>query len=81
MLVKGTCIETHEQVMFYDTDAGGVVHNIAYLRFIEKNRTLLASELGLNYKAMATSGIYGAVIRIEIDYRRPGLLGDNLKVR
>ena len=30
---------------------------------------------------MATSGIYGAVIRIEIDYRRPGLLGDNLKVR
>ncbi len=81
MLVKGTCIETHEQVMFYDTDAAGVVHNIAYLRFIEKNRTLLASELGLNYKEMATSGIYGAVIRIEIDYRRPGLLGDNLKVR
>ncbi|HAA87367.1 MAG: thioesterase [Verrucomicrobiales bacterium] len=67
--------------MFYDTDAAGVVHNIAYLRFIEKNRTLLASELGLNYKEMATSGIYGAVIRIEIDYRRPGLLGDNLKVR
>ena len=23
------------QVMFFDTDCGGVVHNIAYLRFIE----------------------------------------------
>jgi len=67
--------------MFYDTDAAGVVHNISYLRFIEKNRTLLASELGLNYKEMASSGIYGAVIRIEIDYKRPGLLGDDLRVR
>ena len=79
--MKGPCIETQEQVMFYDTDAAGVVHNISYLRFIEKNRTLLASELGLNYKEMASSGIYGAVIRIEIDYKRPGLLGDDLRVR
>ena len=30
---------------------------------------------------MASSGIYGAVIRIEIDYKRPGLLGDDLRVR
>ena len=32
--------------MFFDTDAGGVVHNIAYLRFIETNRSLLAEKLG-----------------------------------
>jgi|TARA_B110000116_G_C16800859_1_gene570500 YbgC/YbaW family acyl-CoA thioester hydrolase len=79
--VKGPRIETREQVMFYDTDAAGVVHNISYLRFIEKNRTLLGSELGLDYKEMAGSGIYGAVLRIEIDYRRPGLLGEDLQVR
>ncbi|NRB43250.1 MAG: acyl-CoA thioesterase [Verrucomicrobiales bacterium] len=66
--------------MFYDTDAAGVVHNISYLRFIEKNRTLLGSELGLDYKEMTVSGIYGAVLRIEIDYRRPGRLGENLQV-
>jgi len=79
--VKGPRIETREQVMFYDTDAAGVVHNISYLRFIEKNRTLLGSELGLDYKEMAGSGIYGAVLRIEIDYHRPGLLGEDLQVR
>jgi YbgC/YbaW family acyl-CoA thioester hydrolase len=80
-MVKGPRIETREQVMFYDTDAAGVVHNISYLRFIEKNRTLLGSELGLDYKEMAGSGIYGAVLRIEIDYRSPGRLGENLQVR
>ena len=78
--MKGPRIETREQVMFYDTDAAGVVHTISYLRFIEKNRTLLGSELGLDYKEMAVSGIYGAVLRIEIDYRRPGRLGENLQV-
>ena len=79
-MVKGPRIETREQVMFYDTDAAGVVHNISYLRFIEKNRTLLGSELGLDYKEMSGSGIYGAVLRIEIDYRRPGRLGEDLQV-
>ena len=79
-IVKGPFIQTQEQVMFYDTDAAGVVHNISYLRFIEKNRTLLGSELGLDYKEMAGSGIYGALLRIEIDYLRPGRLGEDLQV-
>ena len=51
-------IETEEQVMFYDTDAGGVVHNIAYLRFVEKCRTLLGGKLGLDLGQMADSGLY-----------------------
>jgi acyl-CoA thioesterase FadM len=37
-------IRTEVQVMFFDTDCGGVVHNIAYLRFIEIARTLLAEQ-------------------------------------
>ena len=41
------------QVMFFDTDCGGVVHNIAYLRFIEIARTLLAEKLGLPLAEMA----------------------------
>src|SRR5438270_13792411 len=40
-------IRTEVQVMFFDTDCAAVVHNIAYLRFIEIARTLLAEELGL----------------------------------
>src|SRR6266404_2875569 len=40
-------IRTDVQVMFFDTDCAAVVHNIAYLRFIEVARTLLAEQLGL----------------------------------
>src|SRR5437879_12037997 len=40
-------IRTEVRVMFFDTDCGGVVHNIAYLRFIETARTLLDEQLGL----------------------------------
>ncbi len=47
MNVPGPRIRTEVQVMFFDTDCGGVVSNIAYLRFIEIARTLLAEELGL----------------------------------
>ena len=35
-------------VYFFDTDAGGVVHNLAYLRWIEAVRTDLAEKLGVS---------------------------------
>jgi YbgC/YbaW family acyl-CoA thioester hydrolase len=73
-------IITPVQVMFFDTDAGGVVHNIAYLRFIETARTLLAVQLGMDWAMMARTSVYPVVIRTEIDYRRPALLGDELEV-
>jgi YbgC/YbaW family acyl-CoA thioester hydrolase len=64
--------------MFFDTDCGGVVHNIAYLRFVEVARTLLAGELGLPLEQMATSRRYPVVVRTEINYRRGATLGDRL---
>ena len=41
-------ILTEVQVMFFDTDCAAVVHNLAYLRFIETARTLLAEQLGIS---------------------------------
>ena len=73
-------IRTQVQVMFFDTDCGGVVSNIAYLRFIEIARTLLAEELGLSLTAMAENQKYPVVVRTEIDYRRPAKLGDKLVI-
>jgi len=73
-------IETPVQVFFFDTDCAGVVHNIAYLRFIEVARTLLAEELGLGLSQMAQSQKYPVVIRTEIDYRSAAMLGDRLVV-
>ena len=73
-------VQTAVQVMFFDTDCGGVVHNIAYLRFIEIARTKLAEELGLALVDMSTSKRYPVVVRTEIDYRRPATLGDELSI-
>jgi YbgC/YbaW family acyl-CoA thioester hydrolase len=68
------------QVMFFDTDCAAVVHNIAYLRFIETARTLLAAELGWSLAEMARSQQYPVVVRTEIDYKRGAGLGDVLAV-
>jgi YbgC/YbaW family acyl-CoA thioester hydrolase len=73
-------IATEVQVMFFDTDCAGVVHNIAYLRFIEVARTLLAEELGMGLVGMSERGVYPVVVRTEIDYKRPAKLGDRLVV-
>ncbi len=73
-------IQTDVQVMFFDTDCAAVVHNIAYLRFIETNRTLLAEQLGLPLRQMTEEKKYPVVVRTEIDYRRAAALGDRLLV-
>lgn len=77
---KLPCVQTEVQVMFFDTDSGGVVSNIAYLRFIETARTLLAEELGLRLVDMAIKQQYPVVVRTEIDYRRAAKFGDRLLI-
>ena len=74
-------LETREEVMFFDTDCGGVVHNLAYLRMIETCRTRLAALMGMNLKAMAQTREFPVVTRSEIDYKRPAMLGDWLLIR
>ena len=78
--MAGPRIRTDVQVMFFDTDCGGVVSNIAYLRFIEIARTHLAEELGLGLVEMAEKQTYPVVVRTEIDYRRAAKLGDRLVI-
>ena len=73
-------IRTEVQVMFFDTDCAAVVHNIAYLRFIEIARTLLAEQLGMGLTQMAEDQRYPVVVRTEVDYRRPAKLGDKLLI-
>ncbi len=71
-------IETREEVMFFDTDCGGVVHNIAYLRMIETARTRLAAGMGMKMREMAQTQLFPVVVRTEIDYKKPARLGDEL---
>jgi YbgC/YbaW family acyl-CoA thioester hydrolase len=73
-------IITREEVMFFDTDCAAVVHNLAYLRMIETARTRLAAQLGMKLREMSQSQLYPVVLRTEIDYKKPALLGDELEV-
>ncbi len=74
-------ISTEVRVMYFDTDAGGVVHNIVYLRFIETARTLLAIQMGMDFKEIERTGVHAVVTRTEIDYKSPARLGDVLLVQ
>jgi acyl-CoA thioester hydrolase len=68
------------EVYYFDTDAGGVVHNIAYLRMIEIARSHLAASLGWTLEEMGRTGLVPVVARTEIDYLKPARLGDKLTV-
>ncbi|MFT6180136.1 MAG: YbgC/YbaW family acyl-CoA thioester hydrolase [Paracoccaceae bacterium] len=74
-------LTTEEEVMFFDTDCGGVVHNIAYLRMIETCRTKLAGLMGMDLATMARTELFPVVVRTEIDYKSPARLGDTLEIR
>ena len=73
-------MNTREEVMFFDTDCGGVVHNLAYLRMIETCRTRLAALMGMDLPTMARTQLYPVVVRTEADYRMPAKLGDWLRI-
>jgi acyl-CoA thioester hydrolase len=68
------------EVYYFDTDAGGVVHNIAYLRMVEIARSQLAASLGWTLEEMSRTGLVAVVARTEIDYLKPARLGDKLIV-
>ena len=74
-------IETREEVMFFDTDCGAVVHNLAYLRMIETCRTRLAALMGMDLRTMSETQVFPVVVRTEVDYQRPAKLGDWITIR
>ena len=74
-------LETREEVMFFDTDCGGVVHNLAYLRMIETCRTRLAALMGMDLQTMAETRIFPVLTRTEVDYKCPAKLGDWIIIR
>ncbi|YCM44006.1 thioesterase family protein [Verrucomicrobiaceae bacterium 227] len=80
MTLSDLCFTTEEEVMFFDTDCAGVVHNIAYLRMIETCRTKLAGKMGMDLATMARTQLFPVVVRTEIDYRSPAKLGDQLEI-
>jgi len=81
MCAETPSIQTREEVMFFDTDCGGVVHNLAYLRMIETCRTRVAAKMGMDLRSMSENRVFPVLTRTEVDYKRPAKLGDWIIIR
>ena len=69
------------RVYYEDTDMAGIVYYANYLRFIERGRSTMVTDLGLDQKRMKDEdGIVFAVRRVEADYLGSAVLDDILDV-
>ncbi|HEY6047870.1 MAG TPA: YbgC/FadM family acyl-CoA thioesterase [Sphingomicrobium sp.] len=68
-------------VYFEDTDAYGIVYYANYLKFMERARSDMIRAVGVDQAAeLSGSGDAYAVVEVDIRYRRPARLGDDLRV-
>lgn len=69
------------RVYWEDTDGGGVVYYANYLKYLERARSEWLRAHGFEQTRLrAESGIVFAVARVEIDYRAPARLDDELSI-
>jgi acyl-CoA thioester hydrolase len=68
-------------VYFEDTDAYGIVYYANYLKFMERARSDFVRAVGVDQAAeLRSSGSAYAVVEVDIKYRRPARLGDDLRI-
>ena len=68
-------------VYFEDTDAYGIVYYANYLKFMERARSDMIRAVGVDqFAELQASGAAYAVVSVDIRYRRPARLGDDLLV-
>lgn len=67
-------------VYYEDTDMAGVVYYANYLRYIERARSEIVEQMGLDQNAMRARGLVFVVTRVEADYVSPARMGDRLAV-
>jgi len=74
-------VHRHKVKIYYeDTDAGGVVYYANYLRYMERARTEFLSESGIDVAGYHNKGYLFAVINVDVQYKKPAVLGDIIDV-
>ena len=66
------------RVYIEDTDAGGIVYHVNYLKYFERARTELIRSLGVDKTAVMEDGSVFVVTSAAIDYLAPARLDDQL---
>lgn len=68
------------RVYIEDTDAGGIVYYVNYLKFMERARTELLRSCGFSRAAMFDEQLMFVVRAVDVQYLRPAQLDDELVV-
>ena len=67
------------RVYIEDTDAGGIVYYVNYLKYLERARTELMRTFGLERAAVSDAGWNFVVSEVSLSYKEPARLDDQLR--
>ena len=68
------------RVYIEDTDAGGIVYYVNYLKFMERARTELLRSFGSEFDALQQANLQYVVHSLEVSYKKPARMDDELTV-
>jgi len=66
------------RVYIEDTDAGGIVYYVNYLKFMERARTEFMRSFGYGKRFVAEENLMFVVHSVDVRYQRPARLDDEL---
>ncbi len=67
------------RVYIEDTDAGGIVYYVNYLKFMERARTEFLRSLGFEHYLKSDEDFMFVVADAQVSYKRPALMDDELR--
>ncbi|BBI61900.1 hypothetical protein HSBAA_32060 [Vreelandella sulfidaeris] len=68
------------RVYMEDTDAGGIVYYVNYLKFMERARSEWLRQLGFDQQTLLDEGTQLVVYRLACHYAKPACLDDALEI-
>jgi acyl-CoA thioester hydrolase len=70
------------EVYYEDTDMGGRVYHANYLKFVERARSKLLTNIGIDQRGLLENdGLYFIVKKISAEYLSPSFFGDKLLIK
>jgi acyl-CoA thioester hydrolase len=68
------------RVRTYECDSYNHVNNAVYLHYLEWARYEYLKDIGFDYKKLLVEGYGVYIARVEIDYKRPALVDEEIQV-
>jgi tol-pal system-associated acyl-CoA thioesterase len=80
MPMNDQCFHWPVRVYIEDTDAGGIVYYVNYLKFMERARTEFLRSQGFDKQFIFNEDLLFVVHSVKVDYHKPATLDDQLLV-